>query len=84
MRFLNEITPEIILLDLHLPDGTGEDLVIKLRSDQRYAHTPIIMVSADALPETIARLKAAGATDYFTKPLDISAFNQRLKELIHP
>lgn len=84
MRFLNEITPEIILLDLHLPDGTGEDLVIKLKSDQRYAHTPIIMVSADALPETIARLKAAGATDYFTKPLDISAFNQRLKELIHP
>lgn len=79
LAFLNQSIPTIILLDLHLPDGNGEALVKKLRANQQFSAIPIIILSADALPDTIQRLAALGVNDYFTKPLDIAAFNQRLR-----
>lgn len=82
LEFLTQVTPELILLDLHLPDGNGETLVKQLKERQAFQHIPIIILSADALPNTIARLTKLGVTEYFTKPLDIAAFNQRLNALL--
>lgn len=82
LAFLTQVTPELILLDLHLPDGHGETLVKELKAREAFQHIPILILSADALPSTIARLTALGVTEYFTKPLDVAVFNQRLNTLL--
>jgi signal transduction histidine kinase/ActR/RegA family two-component response regulator len=82
LAFLTQVTPELILLDLHLPDGHGETLVKQLKAREAFQHIPILILSADALPSTIARLTALGVTEYFTKPLDVAVFNQRLNTLL--
>ncbi len=66
--------PDLVLLDLHLPDIQGDEILRQLRADPRTAQLPIVMVSADATPAQIERLRAAGATEYFTKPIDVRAF----------
>jgi DNA-binding response OmpR family regulator len=63
--------PDWILLDLHLPDMSGEDVLQSLRRDPRTERIPVTVLSADATPSQINRLKAKGARDYLTKPLDV-------------
>lgn len=66
-----ELRPDVILLDLHLPDMPGEQVLAALRGDEQLADTPVIIVSADASPAQARRLVAAGANGYLTKPFDI-------------
>jgi CheY-like chemotaxis protein len=66
-----EHAPSLILLDLHLPDMSGEDVLRGLRADPRTAATPVVVLSADATPGQTQRLRASGAIDYLTKPFDI-------------
>jgi len=66
--------PHLILLDLHLPDVGGEVLLARIRAEPVTAETPVVVVSADAMTENIARVRAAGATDYLTKPFDLGEF----------
>lgn len=81
-RYLNEILPSLLLIDLNLPDGSGEDLVSHVKSVPRLSKIPMMILSADALPETIARLTAAGVNDYMTKPLDVALFSKKIRELL--
>lgn len=67
-------SPDLILLDLHLPDLRGQEVLAHLRSDQTTRDIPVIVISADATAGQIQRLMAAGAYSYLTKPLDISEF----------
>ena len=64
----------MILLDLHLPDVPGEEVLKTLRADPRTAAIPIIVISADATGAARSRLRAAGADAYLTKPLDLDEF----------
>lgn len=80
-NYLAAVTPALLLIDLHLPDGSGETLVKSLKSNPAYAHIPIIILSADATPESIARLQATGIEHYLTKPLDVAVFTKYLREL---
>ena len=66
--------PDLILLDLHLPDMSGEQVLRRLRADPATRDIPVVIVSADAMAEGIARLRAAGAAGYLTKPFDLGAF----------
>jgi signal transduction histidine kinase/ActR/RegA family two-component response regulator len=74
-----EHRPVLILLDLHMPDINGDEVLRQLREDPSTATTPVIIVSADATSGQIERLLAEGATGYLTKPLDLqellTAFN---------
>ena len=63
-----------MLLDLHLPDLPGEEVLRRLRADARTAGIPVVVVSADATPASLERLRAAGADAYLTKPLDVDEF----------
>ena len=65
------LQPELILLDLHLPGLGGEAVLAALRAEATSPIPRIVIVSADAQPDTIARLRAAGADDYLTKPLAV-------------
>jgi len=68
--------PDVILLDLNLPDMQGHEVLGLLRADPRTKDIPVLVVSADATPEQLRRLRAAGARAYLTKPLDIPRFLQ--------
>jgi PAS domain S-box-containing protein len=64
--------PDLILLDLHLPDMSGEDVLGRLWQDPELRKIPVAVLSADATPAQVRRLHASGALAYLTKPLDIS------------
>ncbi|MDB6148907.1 MAG: Histidine kinase [Chthoniobacter sp.] len=66
--------PDLILLDLNLPDMTGHEALVHLLSDPRTCAIPVVVLSADATLGQIDRLLAAGATAYLTKPLDVPQF----------
>ncbi|HEV8420410.1 MAG TPA: PAS domain S-box protein, partial [Actinomycetota bacterium] len=76
--------PDVILLDLNLPDIQGQEVLGLLRADTRTKDIPVIVVSADATPEQLRNLRAAGAKAYLTKPLDVQRFlhvvDEALKE----
>jgi len=63
--------PDLIILDLHLPDLSGSDVLARLCTDPRTKQIPVVILSADATPGRIKRLLEQGARDYLTKPLDV-------------
>ena len=65
--------PDLILLDLHLPDGFGLGVLVQLKSDPATADIPVVVLSADASTHQEQRLLQAGAFEYQTKPLDVRA-----------
>jgi CheY-like chemotaxis protein/two-component sensor histidine kinase len=74
VELAREHRPDLVLLDLHLPDVPGEEVLRRLRADARTADIPVLVISADATRESPARLLAAGADAYLTKPLDLDEF----------
>lgn len=74
--------PDLILLDLHLPDLTGEEVIRQLWRNDATRHIPIVVISADATAHQIKALMVAGAHAYLTKPLDVSEFLQVVDEAI--
>jgi signal transduction histidine kinase/CheY-like chemotaxis protein len=65
--------PDLILLDLHLPDMPGQRVLEHLRQDPETRTIPVVIVSADATPEHREQLLASGAQSYVTKPVDIAS-----------
>jgi CheY-like chemotaxis protein len=63
--------PDLILLDLNLPDMRGEEVLARLHSDPATAEVPIVVISADATSGQRARLVDAGASVFVTKPFDV-------------
>jgi CheY-like chemotaxis protein len=78
-----EHRPDVIFLDLHLPDMSGDRILEQLRNDPRTRHIPVVMISADATPGQISRLLQAGAAAYVTKPLDVQKLLEILGEHLH-
>jgi CheY-like chemotaxis protein len=68
--------PDLILLDLHLPDMPGEDVLHALQADAGTRDIPIVILTADATSDHTDRLLAAGARAYLTKPLQLARLLQ--------
>lgn len=65
---------DLILLDLNLPGMMGEEVLSKLKADEGTKDIPVVVVSADAMPQRIENLLDAGAEDFLTKPLNMKDF----------
>ncbi|HEV7723102.1 MAG TPA: ATP-binding protein, partial [Iamia sp.] len=76
-----EHQPKLVLLDLHLSDIGGDEVLRQMRDDPRTSAIPVVVLSADATPGQIRRLIAEGASSYLTKPLDVQALRQLLDEV---
>jgi PAS domain S-box-containing protein len=63
--------PDLILLDVHLPDGSGLDVLSALKNDKATAGIRVVVLSADASVQQVTRMLEAGAAQYLTKPLDL-------------
>jgi len=73
--------PDLIVLDLHLPDLSGDTVLRRLRRDARTAHIPVVIFSADATERQVKRLMAAGARAYLTKPAKVAEFLRMLDDV---
>jgi len=67
-------SPDLVLLDLHLPDLPGWEVMSQLKADPSTADIPVVIISADATPRQVTRLLKGGAVNYLTKPLDVAEF----------
>ena len=66
--------PDLVLLDMQLPDISGLELLRHLKQDNELAEIPVIVVSADATVTNMQQALTLGALHYVTKPLDVAAF----------
>ena len=82
LELAREHRPDLILLDLHMPGMTGEEVLAALREDPGTASTPVVILSADALPKTVERLYGQGVKAYLTKPLDVAMFLGVIDEIL--
>jgi CheY-like chemotaxis protein len=66
--------PDLILLDIHMPAGTGEQALKKLKSSAKTSGIPVIVITASIEPDIQQRVEALGATGFLFKPIDPEEF----------
>ena len=66
--------PDVVLLDMHLPDVPGLDLLRLLRSVPGFARVPVLAVTAHAMRGDRERFLASGCDGYLSKPIDTATF----------
>ena len=74
--------PDLILLDVHLPDTSGENVLHDLRADAGTRDVPVVIVSADAASIRHSQLHANGADNYLLKPFNVTQFLKILDEYL--
>jgi CheY-like chemotaxis protein len=74
LQMAQEKRPQLVLLDLDLPDIHGSKVLERLHAEPETLETPVIVISADATPSQIERMLSAGARNYLTKPFEIRRF----------
>ena len=74
--------PDLMLLDMHLGDMTGLEVMQVLELDPTLAHIPCVAVSADAMPAALERAERAGFKAYLTKPLNVKLFLQCIDKVL--
>lgn len=75
-------TPDLILMDLMLPKMDGFEVSRALKSDAKYQHIPIIMLTARAQDIDKSMGREAGVNAYITKPFDHRELSDKIKELL--
>ena len=81
-EFLEEETPDLVLLDRHLPDGDGLDLIPEIRGSERLGGVPILLVSASVLPRDVQVAMAAGADGFLAKPVRVKPLVDEVRRLL--
>ena len=71
VALFDQFEPDLVLLDLHLPDMPGQEVLRRLCGQARTANVPVVILSADARPALINELLAQGVRAFLTKPLDV-------------
>jgi PAS domain S-box-containing protein len=84
LELARQHSPDLILLDLHLPDMPGWQVLAQLKADQLTRDVPVVVISADATSPQIKRLLSAGARAYLTKPIDIAEFFRVIEDALTP
>ncbi len=74
--------PDIVILDINLPDMDGYEVLDRIRRDPAFDRMPVVGLSADALPHHIEKARKAGFFRYVTKPLEVNAFLEALRDAL--
>lgn len=85
LELAREHAPDLILLDIHLPDLDGDEVLARLKDDPHTQDIPVVILSADATDAQTKRLLAAGAAAYLTKPIEVGRLLETLdRHLLEP
>lgn len=82
-KYLKTTVPNLILLDIMLPDIDGFTILEKLKSDNTTQNIPVVMVSANDRPDDIKKAIKLGALDYITKPIGINKLYDRVNSIFN-
>ena len=82
VRSARDLLPDLIVLDLHMPELDGFGALQELRADERFAATPIIALTASAMQGDRERALTAGFTSYLTKPVSLSELRIEMERLL--
>jgi PAS domain S-box-containing protein len=84
LELVRRIRPDVVLLDLHLPGLSGQEVLTGIRSDANpdVGSTPVVVITADLTPGTEKRLTTAGATAFLGKPLDVHQLRNLIDTLL--
>jgi PAS domain S-box-containing protein len=82
LAMAHALRPDLLLVDMNLPDMDGLQVLQRLRGDERTASLPCVALSADAMSEQIEAARAAGFDDYWTKPIDVGRIMGMLAEAL--
>ncbi|HAT33408.1 MAG TPA: hypothetical protein DCW29_21945 [Janthinobacterium sp.] len=82
LRLARAHGPDVILLDINLPDMNGMDLMRTLRADPATVHIPVMALSSNAFPRQIEKGSEAGFSRYMTKPFGFAEFTDALDALL--
>ena len=82
MEVAESIKPDLITLDLMMPELNGFELCELLHNNPKFSGTPIIIISAKDDPESRQKALAAGAIDYITKPFQVDVFLDKIKSFV--
>jgi len=82
LRFAREQSPDLIILDLHMPGVDGFGVIQELRRDTRFAHTPVVALTASAMQGDRERAITMGFTGYITKPIRLGALRGEVERLL--
>ena len=82
LAIANNISPDLILLDINLPDMNGYEVLETLKAGNKTSHIPVIAVTANAMAENISKGLEAGFRDYLTKPVDVQKLLAALDEAL--
>jgi PAS domain S-box-containing protein len=74
--------PDLLLIDMNLPDMNGLELLRRLRADAITRPIRCVVLSADVLPEQVSAAMDAGFSDYWTKPIDVSLVLDRISRCL--
>ena len=83
IRMAIDDQPALILLDNRLPDTSGEQILRQLAATPATAAIPVVILSGDSNPLTVAELLAAGAADFLAKPFDIHQLLATIGRYLH-
>jgi CheY-like chemotaxis protein len=79
---LDQVVPDVILMDIEIPGGGGEALLREIRAQPARARLPIIAVTALAMQGDRERLLRAGFDGYISKPIDVGTFGPEIEALV--
>ena len=83
-RILENIRPEVILLDINMPDVNGFDAIKKLKADARFAEIPVIFVTSRSDEDSVVAGISLGAVDHIVKPFSAAYLHERIEDLLDP
>jgi DNA-binding response OmpR family regulator len=79
---IEDILPDVILLDLMMPEMDGLETCQHIKANQRWCHIPIIMVTALSSKEDLARSLESGADDFLSKPINSIEMRARVRSML--
>jgi CheY-like chemotaxis protein len=82
LRQLETRLPHLVLTDISLPGMSGLELTRRLKSDPRYAHLPVVALTASAMKGDEAKILAAGCDAYIAKPLDTRQLAAQISRIL--
>jgi two-component system cell cycle response regulator DivK len=84
LEFAQETMPQVdlILLDIHLPEEDGYEVLSRLRSDEYFRGTRIVAVTADITATNLARAQDAGFDGFLAKPIDVDHFPDQVRRIL--
>jgi twitching motility two-component system response regulator PilH len=75
--------PQLILLDINMPAGTGIEVLKRLRMSTKTQHIPVIVVSGEANPATESMARSLGAVDFLHKPVEQEQLCAAVERVLH-